>query len=257
MIKILKRVLLTVIGLTAIHSVNAANSELSTVLDAANNLYKQGEFKEAIDKYNSILEGGYESADLYFNLANSYYKNGEATDAIINYERAKLLNPKDEDIAYNLQMANRSVIDKIEAIPVAYIVELYRSSINRHSAEGWGYRALISIIIVLSMIALFYLSSSTRKRRIAFSVAVIALIYSGVTYSFASTQRDKIVNRTGAIITDRTVTVKGSPSETGTELFVIHEGLKVTINDSLGDWREVKLPDGNMGWIHISAITVI
>lgn len=46
-----------------------------------------------------------------------------------------------------------------------------------------------------------------------------------------------------------TVTVKASPRNTGTDLFIIHEGLKVQIIDALDNWYEIRLSDGKQGWM--------
>ena len=87
------------------------------VLETANEYYANEEYQKAISLYDSILNAGYESAALYYNLGNAHYKNGDLTNAILHYERAKLLAPKDEDIQYNLDLLNQFVIDKIETIP--------------------------------------------------------------------------------------------------------------------------------------------
>jgi SH3-like domain-containing protein len=74
------------------------------------------------------------------------------------------------------------------------------------------------------------------------------------SWSFAAKQKSWLVNHTYAIVMQPTVTVKSSPSEKGTNLFVIHEGLKVKITDKLGDWLEVRLADGNKGWLLTESI---
>ena len=63
--------------------------------------------------------------------------------------------------------------------------------------------------------------------------------------------------RSEAIVMDSSVTVKSSPDESGTELFVIHEGTKVFIKNTLNQWVEISLLDGNVGWVKISQIEQI
>ena len=54
------------------------------------------------------------------------------------------------------------------------------------------------------------------------------------------------------------VTVKSTPIETGTELFILHEGRKVFIKDNtMKDWKEIQREDGNAGWVSASDIEVI
>jgi len=85
-----------------------------TLLEEANRHYVAQEYREAAEKYEQILASGKESAEVYFNLGNACFKNGEHVKAILNYERAKLLAPQNEDIDFNLRIANQFVVDNLE-----------------------------------------------------------------------------------------------------------------------------------------------
>ena len=89
-------IILTVFAIFGFLSVNAQSVE------QAESYYKSGDYEKAIEEYNSILEQGESSADLYFNLGNCYYKTGQNTKAIINYERAKRLAPADKELSKEL-----------------------------------------------------------------------------------------------------------------------------------------------------------
>ena len=95
-------------------------------------------------------------------------------------------------------------------------------------------------------------------KKIGFSLAVIFLLFTVAGNMFADAQKDRLVNRTGAIVMQPTVTVKSTPNESGTDLFVLHEGTKVYINDNtMKGWKEVSLEDGNRGWVPTESIEVI
>jgi hypothetical protein len=67
-----------------------------------------------------------------------------------------------------------------------------------------------------------------------------------------------MIYRESAIIMDPSVTVRSTPSTSGTELFILHEGKKVIIkDDSMKDWKEIEIEDGNIGWLPASAIEQI
>ena len=70
-------------------------------------------------------------------------------------------------------------------------------------------------------------------------------------------QKQKILQRETAIIMAPSITIKSSPSESGTELFILHEGTKVKITDKVGEWSEIKIEDGNSGWIKTSEMEII
>jgi SH3-like domain-containing protein len=75
---------------------------------------------------------------------------------------------------------------------------------------------------------------------------------------FASSQKGKAQSHSTAIIMAPSVTVKSTPNEGGTDLFILHEGRKVNIKDNtMRDWKEIQLEDGNAGWVPTSVIEII
>ena len=82
-------------------------------------------------------------------------------------------------------------------------------------------------------------------------------IFSSTTFVFAKQQKKHMELRSEAIVMEGSVTVKSSPDESGTELFIIHEGTKVSIKSSLNQWVEISLLDGNVGWVKKSQIEQI
>lgn len=211
--------------------------------------YRQGKYLEAADTYKKILAGGQESAQLYYNLGNCYYKLGENTQAILNYERALLLDPGDKDARYNLQMAQSQVVDKIEVLPEIFIVRWYKSFISYFSADQWAYISVALFILFLGMVALFFYSTSAGWKKTGFTLGILMLFFTVCSVVFTVKQYRRITERDDAIVLTPSVTVKGAPDDSGTSLFVIHEGLKVRVIESLGDWVNIRLEDGNEGWV--------
>lgn len=219
------------------------------LLQKANELYTKDQFKEAIEVYNQILMSNLESPEVYFNLGNAYYKTNQFPKAILNYERAKLLSPEDEDINFNLQVANQRVVDSIQELPGIFITRWWNSLINSQTTDTWALISIITFVIFLILAGLYFFARAGNIRRIAFWSAWFIFGFSMFTWSFAASQKSRLVDHNYAIIMAPTVTVKSSPSEKGTNLFVVHEGLKVKVTDKLGDWLEVRLADGNKGWL--------
>ncbi len=219
--------------------------------------YNSGKYNDAVRTYENVLNKGFESPVLYFNLGNAYYKNGNSTFAILNFERAKKLSPNDEDVSYNLEMARKKIVDNIVPLPQPGFLAWLKQLISLRSADQWGNHSLIAFFIFLILFGVFLFSGTVRTKRMAFWISMAAIFYSGVTFSFGDDMRKKILKHNSAVITERSVRVKGSPSETGTELFIIHEGLTVQLTDQLGDWIEIRLPDGNKGWVKESMMIKI
>lgn len=226
-----------------------ANAQPENLLKEANQLYAANEFGKAIKVYESIIGQGFESPELYFNLGNACYKNQELTKAILYYEKAKLLAPNDEEIQFNIDLVNQFVVDKIEPLPRPFFLKWGQSILNLFTANGWAFISILTFIFVLCLAAFFIFARTITLRKISFSAAIFLLFISLLSFVLADKQKTKITHRNHAVIFSTTVTVKSSPSESGTDLFVIHEGLKVEIKEELGDWADIKLEDGNSGWI--------
>lgn len=215
----------------------------------AETFYREGKYMEAADAYNKILSNGKESAKLYYNLGNCYYKLGENTKAILNYERSLLINPGDADARYNLKMAQNLVVDKIEVLPEIFFLRWYKAFVSYFSADQWAYISLVLFLLFLGMVALFFYSTRMILKKTGFTVGIITLLLTIMSVVFTVKQNNRITEREFGIIMTPSVTVKGAPDNSGTDLFVIHEGLKVRIIGTLGDWVNVRLGDGNEGWV--------
>ena len=223
----------------------------------ADSAYVRGEYQKAIDSYEALLKKGV-SAELYYNLGNAYYRTENITRAVLNYERALLLSPSDPDIRFNLQMARSKTIDKIVPEQEMFFVTWYRSLVNMASVDGWAMIALVclGLAIVLALIYLF--SNLIWLRKVGFFGAFLMIIIFVCSNIFAHQQKNQLVYRTGAIITESAVTVKSTPAKNGVDLFILHEGTKVTIIDaSMKEWKEIRLADGKEGWIETRQMEAI
>ena len=225
--------------------------------EKANAFYTTEDYQQAISNYEQILRTGQASAKLYFNLGNAYYKAGNMNQAILNFERAKVLAPNDENIDFNIRMASQFVVTSIEPLPLPFFLRWRTSVVNMYPSDTWSYISIAAFVVFLMLIGLFIFSRIVTVRRISFLLGIFMVIFSGFTYSFASKQKKKILERNSAIVFCPRVTVKSSPSQTGTDLFLIYEGLKVDITDSVSTWKEIKLADGNQGWLPDSCIVKI
>ena len=230
-------------------SLQAFAQDVEQMTQQAEQWYASGQYADAADVYNRILAAGMESADLYYNLGNCYYKLGENTRAILNYERSLLLNPGDDMTRYNLKMAQQAVVDKIEVLPELFLVRWYREVETAFSADQWAYLSVVLFVVFLVMTALFFYSRSVGVKKTGFVVGIVVFLLTVASLFFAFRQDMRISDREYAIIMTPSVTVKGAPDNSGTSLFLIHEGLKVQVVGELGNWYNIRLADGNEGWV--------
>jgi tetratricopeptide (TPR) repeat protein len=236
----------------------AATTEAHAALKAsADSAYAKGDYQQAIRDYEALLKQG-ESAELYYNLGNAYYRTDNITRAVINYERAQLLKPADRDIRFNLQMARTKVIDKITPVSEMFFVTWYRSLVNLNNIDGWAHIAVVSIILALILALVYLFASAVFLRKIGFIGGIVFLVLFLLSNLFAFQQRRILMNRTGAVIIAPSVTVKKTPAANATDQGVLHEGTRVDIiDDTMTDWKEIRIADGNEGWVQTSQIEKI
>lgn len=223
----------------------------------ADSAYARQQYQQAIKDYEELLHDGV-SAELYYNLGNAYYRTDNITRAVLNYERALLLSPGDGDIRFNLQMARSKTIDKITPESEMFFVTWYHALVNIMSVDGWARTALVSFALAIVLALVYLFSARIWVRKVGFfgGLAFIAVFI--LANLFAYQQRQELVNRTGAIIISSAVPVKSTPSKSGTDLFILHEGTKVEITDgTMRGWKEIRVADGKEGWIETSKIEII
>lgn len=219
--------------------------------------YMKSDYLTAIQVYEDLLQQG-ESAEVYYNLGNSYYKSGDIAHAILNYERALLLQPNDEDIRANLTIANAKTIDKVTPIPEIFFISWINSLINCLSLDAWAKLGIILFILCLIGLSAFFYAKAIKWKKVGFIGGTILFILVIVCNVFAFQQKKKLCVRNDAIVLSPSVTVRSTPSESGTSLFILHEGHKVEIIDnSMREWKEIHLEDGKVGWLPASSVEII
>lgn len=252
----MKRYFLILTGIIFFLSSHAQDS-IQVLWEKANAYYSTEEYHKAVLAYEQILYSGRESAKLYFNLGNAFYKAGDINNAILNYERAKLLAPHDTDIEFNLKLANQFVTTEIEELPKPFFVRWREKTINLYPADSWAKISIGSFVFFFGLLGLFIFSRLSTIKKLSFWFGILMILISVFTFSFAARQKEKINQRKHAIVFCPRVTVKSAPTRNSTDLFLLYEGVKVEISDSVSTWKEIRLSDGNAGWLPDSCIVKI
>ena len=233
------------------------SQEVDELMQQAGNFYRNGEFDKAIKIYEELRSGGYEGTSLYFNLANSYYRIGKLGYSILNYERALKKSPTDEDVKHNLAFANLSTVDRIQPLPTFFLFAWWESILASLSVNGWTYFAyFIFILLMVFSVIYFFAKTIFQQKLILFSgLGTLILFLIVVSLLIVKINREETV--IGGVVVEQSITVKTSPDPKSTDAFVIHEGLKVNLEDQLDEWIKIKLADGKVGWVEINSIEKI
>jgi len=251
------KILVYLVLVLSVFGTQSFASNVDELMKQAGEFYRNGQFDEAIEIYDRLLNEGYQGTSLYFNLANSYYRIGKLGYAILNYERALKNSPSDEDVKHNLAFASLSTVDRIQPLPTFFLFEWWESILATLTVNGWTYLAfLFFVLLIFSIVVYFFAKTIFQQKLILFSgLGILVVFLLAVSLLIVKINRDEtLVN---GVVIEQSVTVKTSPDIKSTDAFVIHEGLKVNLEDKIDNWIKIRLADGKVGWIENNTVEKI
>jgi len=251
----ISKILLLLMGL--ILSISLPAKDLNDIKAEADSAFTHEHYDKAIKMYKQLTNQT-QSAEIYYNLGCAYYRVDSMAKSVLWLERASLLDPGDEDIRFNLDLARGKTIDKIIPQHEFVLVTFFRQIINMMNLDSWAITCIVLFFLSLLAFSQFFFSNKIILRKIFFFSAITLAILTIFGNVCAYQQKIQNANHNHGIIMSPAITVKSTPAESGNDLFVIHEGTNIEVLDSsLKDWCEIKIADGKLGWIPKSAFEII
>lgn len=217
----------------------------------ANKLYQQENYLDALKLYQDIEKQNVESEALYFNMANIYYKTNQVAPAIFYYEKALQLDPRNKDVKFNLDFANRMILDNIEPLPKSLGQKFRDGIILKLKYNTWAIIAISLAFLFALLFLLYHFSYSTSKKRFYFITSITSATLVAVSLFFAIKNYHYTTTTKHAIIFVQQTQVKSAPTKNSEVNFELHEGTKVQLLEDLDDWRKIKIADGKTGWMRV------
>jgi tetratricopeptide (TPR) repeat protein len=236
---------------------NSMQDSAAFYMQQANAAYQANDFGDAIELYTRVVDLQYESAILYYNLGNAYFKSGDNARALLWLERARRLAPSNEDIIHNISFIQQKLIDRIEQLPELFIVKWWNNCSKLFTGKQWAICSIVACALLVLCLLFILLIRITWVRSTSIFIAVLALFFAIFSILFSKNETSRYIQHPEGIIMGYVVNVKSTPSEKGSDLFVIHAGLKVGITDCLNEWIEIRLPNGEKGWILVAQVEEI
>ena len=235
-----------VLGLVALlwGSIHAQTPE--DLFSRANAHYHEEHYEEAAELYMDILEKGYESKGVYYNLGNCYFKLNQLGPAIINYRRAEHLAPYDEEVQHNLKLARKATIDDFELMPMPLFRSAYLRIVLLIGSDTWAWLSLTALFLLIIGSALYYYTSLQRP---GFILGFGALLCFLTFLALALANKSYQSRNTPAIVMAASSYAKSGPGEKAEDVFILHEGAEVQIIEEYEAWSKLRLPDGKLGWV--------
>jgi len=247
---------LTLIAIFSSAVIFAQRSE-DELWSSANEKYAAGDFSAALADYKEIESLGYTSDALFYNIGNSYFKTNDIARSVLYYERALRLNPAGKDIKYNLALAKEFTLDKIEEVPEFILTTWVRDINYTFSSDVWTYISVGFFIFAAILLLLFRYGPTPSTRKLSFFLSMFLILFGLMFSLFAWNQRNAYHKEDAAIVMLPVSSVRNSPDGSGSPLFILHEGTKVVLIESLGNWKRIELADGRQGWIFGDDIEII
>ena len=222
-----------------------------------NAFYNDGNYEQAIEKYEAIIASGAHSAELYYNLGNAHYKLNHIAPSIYYYEKALQLKPNDNEINNNIAFARNMTIDAVDAIPEVGFSKFINNLSKSLTFEKWGFLSISFVILFVILFLAYYFADSSTRKRIAFIGSMGCLVVACFALFFAFHNYDLVEKDKPAIVFAEETQVKSEPNLRSTESFKLHEGTKVQVLDTVNNWKKIKLADGKIGWIPTSDIKLL
>ncbi|MCF8226206.1 MAG: tetratricopeptide repeat protein [Bacteroidales bacterium] len=228
-----------------------------SLYNEAGEAYAAGKFEQALDLYREIEEMGYEAADLYYNMGNASFRSNRPGYAILYYNKALKINPRHTEARSNLDYVSLFREDQLENVPEFFLKSWFRSLFSMLPLKAWSYLALTFFLFILAGILFYIFGSHLSLKKTGFAIALVSILFFTISIAAAVNHHRKIIHPRRAIILTPSVVVKSSPSSSGTDLFILHEGTGVNTDEHVGEWVEIRISDGRVGWIPSESLEVI
>ncbi|MDX1646576.1 MAG: tetratricopeptide repeat protein [Longimicrobiales bacterium] len=245
-------------GVLALAFAPLGSAAQDEIVARGNQAYQEGDWDSAVEAYEAVVASGHRSGGLEYNLGNAYFKAGDLGRAILHWERALELSPGDPDVLANLDLARSLTVDAVEPLPRFWLTSAASWWVDLLSRRGLLTVAALGWMALTGGMFVRIVARSPATRAVAgwtsAAGAVILLLFAPAL----------VVREAGVGVPERAViladaaSVHSAPAaDADLTLFEVHEGTLVRVDQRVGDWVEVVLEDGKVGWVPAEILEVI
>lgn len=223
-------------------------ADLAGNFEAANKLYEQGKYSDALTAYDQLLHGGVSEAIL-FNRGNALFKLGQLGRAIESYRVAQQLAPRDAEIRSNLDFARTAARGG-----APYHTERWRVWLGSLSLNEWTTLTVIAFWVLFLLLALvqWRRELGPRLRKPILAAAAAFLIFGAcLGIELASSYFSP-----SAIVVAGETDIRNGPFDEAPSLFKVRDGAELTILDQKDNWLQVTDSAQRPGWIRRDQVVV-
>ncbi|MDR0941500.1 MAG: tetratricopeptide repeat protein [Bacteroidales bacterium] len=234
-----------------------ASENIDTLITRAETYYAQKQYDSALVSYLQVYDQNLQSADLFYNIGNTYFRLDDLGHSILWYERALLVNPKHHEARVNLEFVNARQIDKVEVLPQGIVAQFFQKIYLFFNYTTWAVLSLVFLALFLAAVSGFLFAQTVNMKKLSFGVGIFALVIAVLSFTCTTAHKNFVEHNNEAIIVEPTIVIKNEPNKKATDLVTVHEGLKVHLVKTYGEWANVRLLDGKEGWVRKSDVEKI
>lgn len=227
-----------------------------SVFSKATEAYEVGDYDRCSSMLDSLSVEGWYSPALFMNLGNAYFRNNKLGAAILNYEKALLLAPDNEEVIHNLEVARKATYDKQEIEPSKGMSIMFRSFVLRSSPQQWLWFGFMGMM--LSSLLILPARILRWKHKGVFTGFGVFFALTAIVFFTSAGLHQQYLNSDKAVVMSSSASVLSEPKVSGEELFNLHEGTTVVVEDETTDdeWVRIELKDKS-GYIRRSDIAMV
>ena len=248
---ILKKKEFLCLGLVLLASLASLKAQESSesLFTKGNTAYNEAKYIQAAELYEQIIKNGEHSAELYYNLGNAYYRLNQVAESIYFYEKAKQLAPENQDIKINSSFAQNMLIDAIEPLPQSQLAQIRNNFFELLSVDSWSKVALTFLWLFVILFLGYLFAQTVGLKRSLFFLSVASLIFFTCSVLVTFLKDTEVKENHYSILFSKQMDTWSEPNQQGDLLFIIHEGTKVQVLDSIAEWQKIRIANGSEGWL--------
>lgn len=227
----------------------AEAQESLEVFSSANADFEKGDLEQAELKYESLVENGLVSADLYFNLGTTQYRLEKPGEALLWFRRAQIIEPNAPEIPQNIEFLK----NKIGFLEFG---DTGLGSLLRTLPSGIG-KWLGSTLLWLGAIAMispFCLPSLREKLSGYLVLGIVFLMFGYVSFRLDRYEETRVAPHNFATVIASGAKALTAPSPASKAVIDLPPGSEVRIIQQTGQWRYVDIPGELRGWVRAEQI---
>lgn len=230
-------------------AMNIFASDEARILAEGNKAYEEKDFGKAIKIYEGLQASGFQAAELEYNLGNAWYKSGSIGRAVLHFERALIICPNDAKTEQNLKFLRTKISPELEPLPPFFLAEWWRNAKLAISSTSMGILGLIVWWLGFGALATWQLGKSHPQKKWGLIAGIALLALSFLPFSLAL-GRMMLENDSGeAVLIQKSAILRAAPAETSQELMTLQEGIKFQQLENQNGWWQVRLENGEIGWL--------